>query len=263
MDEVISATKNFLSAATMPCSQIDVTLGRSGVLIGCTILYKELVSIKNYSTVEIVLLAENIKNEIWQQLDQYPSMQQANPVDYFGIAHGWAGLLYATLFWCKTASCNLPTQFMTRVEELFNCAVQKESGISWPITVADKKVWPGWCNGNSGHIFLWTLLYQYFKEEKYIQAAQKLADELLTCTQKTMVDLCCGTGGMAYAMINLYKATNEKKYFTAVQSMQQDILKNWFIQPLKNNSLYKSEVGIGVLLGEITNIAFARMPLFE
>jgi serine/threonine-protein kinase len=257
------ALKNFLLTAEEPCDKIDLTLGKAGLLIGCSLFYRELMTINGDPAPELILLAEGIKNEIWDQLEQYPPMSQPNPVDYFGIAHGWAGLLYSTLLWCNISSSPLPWSFMTRLEELLNNCIQQGNIIRWPLTIADKKSWPGWCNGSAGHIFLWVLLYKHFKDEKYIQLAEKAALHLISGIQNDNADLCCGMSGVTYAMISLYKATNEKKYLTEAKKIKDTILKTWFLQPLRNNSLYKGEPGIAVMVGELAEPSLMKIPLFE
>jgi eukaryotic-like serine/threonine-protein kinase len=69
--------------------------------------------------------------------------------------------------------------------------------------------------------------------------------------------------GIAYAMMNLYKATSEKKYLEESKKIKDAILKTWFLQPLRNNSLYKGEPGIAVMVGEMQEPSLTKMPLFE
>jgi len=257
------AVGGFLLTTKSPCDNIDVTLGKAGLLIGCSILYRELMTIENDSISELMSSAEAIKDEIWGQLAQYPSMNEPNPVDYFGIAHGWAGLLYATLLWCDLSSSTLPGKFMRRLEELHGNSIEQENIFRWPLRLGDKNSWPGWCNGNAGYIFLWTLLYKHFKDEKYLQIAEKIAFRLTRGTKTDNSDLCCGMSGVVYAMINLYKTTNEKKYLEKAKEIKDTILKTWFSQPLRNNSLYKGEPGIAAMVGEFREPSLMKMPLFE
>jgi len=257
------AANGFLLALKGPCDKIDVTLGKAGLLIGCSILYRELMTIKNGPASEIFASAEAIRTEIWDQLNRYPPMNESNPVDYFGIAHGWAGLLYATLLWSNISSGPLPGSFMTRLEELLNNSIQQANIIRWPLRIADKNSWPGWCNGNAGHIFLWVLLYKHFKDEKYIRVAERVALHLVNGIQNNNADLCCGLSGVAYAMMNLYQTTHEPKYLEEGKKIKDIILKTWFSQPLRNNSLYKGEPGIVIMAGEMEESPLMKMPLFE
>ena len=254
---------SFLSVANLQTDKIDVTLGKSGLLIGCSLLYKELRSNKDYPATAIINFAESAKNEIWVLLDECPAINTFNSINYYGIAHGWAGFLYATLLWCDAAGTDLPVSFMKRVEELISSAIVEDQTIQWPYTENDKSSWPGWCNGNAGHIFLWTLLYKYFKDTKYIRIAEKTAAHLIVEPLLNNADLCCGMSGIAYSMINLYNATNEEKYLKHAQYIKQIILEKWPAMAMRNNSLYKGEVGIALLLCELDNPALARMPLFE
>jgi serine/threonine-protein kinase len=93
--------------------------------------------------------------------------------------------------------------------------------------------------------------------------AEKAALRLRNGVTSDNSDLCCGMSGMAYAMINLYNITNEEKYLTEVKKIKDTILKTWFSQPLRNNSLYKGEPGIAVMVGELQQPSLMKMPLFE
>ena len=263
MHGLSKAIEGFLSTASVPCNKIDIVLGRAGLLIGCALLYRELNVLKGSSVAEIILFAEAVKKEIWNELDALPAMQNTNAVNYFGIAHGWSGLLYATLLWCNESGCALPGNFMKRVDELMNCSIQKDNTIRWPLSVSDKNSWPGWCNGTAGHIFLWALLYKYFKEEKFLTIAEQLANHLFLEIPANINNLCCGTAGYSYAMLRLYNVTGEKHYLNESNRLKQLIMKNISSSQLQNNSLYKGEVGLGVLFCESITPALARMPLFE
>ena len=152
---------------------------------------------------------------------------------------------------------------MSRVDELFDSSIGQEGTIRWPLRVGDKNAWPGWCNGNAGHVFLWTLLYRHFMDEKYIHVAELVASRLVNGTENLNADLCCGMSGIAYSMINMYNVVHDKKYLEEAKKIKNAILKTWFSQPLRNNSLYKGEPGIAVMVGELHEPSLMKMPLFE
>lgn len=253
----------YVDAVKQPCEFIDIALGKAGLLTGFAILYNDLRSIRNFDFVQILSSANAIMNELWNDLDQYPDVRMPNKVDYFGIAHGWAGLLYATLYWCSAAGQALPKQFMNRVEQLQHCTIQNKTMISWPVTVIETRPWMGWCNGSAGHIFLWSLLYKHFKDERYLAIADRTAQHMLHDTDAGIYNLCCGMAGQAYALLSLYKVTGEKKYLQNTVDLKQRILNTISIPSDRINSLYKSLPGAAVLLCELERPALARMPLFE
>jgi eukaryotic-like serine/threonine-protein kinase len=200
---------------------------------------------------------------LWKRLDECPDLNQHNVVDYFGIAHGWAGLLYATLLWSDTSKRNLPVNFMKRVEELQHSAILNDDSLRWTVSGSDKSFLTGWCNGSAGHIFLWSLLYQHFKVEKYLRIAMQAANHIILHAENNISNLCCGYAGEAYSFLNLYYLTKEKKYLDEAKKCEQKIMNQISLPPLRSNSLYKGDIGLAVLLSETGKPEFAQMPLFE
>jgi serine/threonine protein kinase len=257
------AILQFLVAAKKPCDKMDLTLGRSGLLVGCSSLLNELNKHDQSNDKSVAGFADTLQESIWDELDGYPDLKETNPINYFGMAHGWAGILYATLQWSVISRKKLPENFIKRVEELQGLLPGARQAISWPLSVTDKSSWTGWCNGNAGHVFLWTLLYRYFKEEKYLQTAIKTADSLNTDPSGRINNLCCGMAGEAYAFLNLYNLSKEKKYLLRAQQITRKIMSQIAMPSLRSNSLYKGDIGLALLFCEIEAPEFAQMPLFE
>jgi serine/threonine protein kinase len=253
----------YLKTSKEPTDKIDVALGKAGLLVGFAILYKDMKALRQFDFNPIIQSANKIMNELWDILDQYPGVTQKNKVDYFGIAHGWAGLLYATLYWCSVSGQDLPKQFMNRVEEMQDGLIENKSMIYWPVTITETRPWTGWCNGSAGHIFLWSLLYRYFKEQKYLDIAERTAQHVLQDARSKIYNLCCGTAGHAYALVSLYNLTGEKKWLEHAMNVKQRILDNLSFPSERINSLYKSMPGAAVLFCELERPELARMPLFE
>ena len=201
--------------------------------------------------------------QLWELLDNYPAINEKNEINYLGIAHGWAGILYATLLWCDQSTQKLPGNFMNRLEELQRCMIQKDNLMKWPLSMSDKSSWTGWCNGSAGHVFLWSLLYKYFKDEKYSSIAVQTAEYVIQNSLNSINNLCCGLAGEAYSLANLYHITLEKRYIQEAQKISQKILSQISLPALRNNSLYKGDLGLAVLFSEMGNPAMLQMPLFE
>ncbi len=249
------------AAAAQHNTQLDITMGKAGVLLGCSLLYRELKNTGLYLECIKKLAAETLE-EIWQAIDKEPPMAAANTIKYFGIAHGWGGLLYATLHWCCNSGCVLPAHFYNRVNELMACMIKKDDTIFWPVSHDNKSVWPGWCNGNAGHIFLLIQLYKYSKDKTFLQTAETALNSIANLQHRTN-NLCCGLSGITYAALALYNITGNKKYINDTQNFKQAIFKNIAPPVDDNNSLYKGEVGAGLLFCESAVPCSAKMPLFE
>ncbi|HEU4889211.1 MAG TPA: phosphotransferase, partial [Thermoanaerobaculia bacterium] len=109
------AVTAFLRASRKSCTELDLTLGRSGSLLSAAML----LAISN----EVPELAASLRafgaetmSAIWNELDARPPIA-ASPNDALGMAHGWAGYLYATLRWCDASGDALPPRLVERLHE--------------------------------------------------------------------------------------------------------------------------------------------------
>lgn len=253
----------FVYEAAKRCDIMDLTLGKAGLLIGCSLLYRELHAGKAYQLAPVVQLAERVQSEIWRELATCGAMMEDNPVRYLGIAHGWAGYLYATILWCHVTGSAVPNECMNRVEEWLAAAIRDIHGTRWPLSVSENQSWPGWCNGSSGHLLLATLLYRYSGDQTFIRLAEDIARHVIIAQQDQTIDLCCGLSGNAYAMLCLYRTSGDNKYLAYARAIRDRILKSWSFLPLHQNSLFKGATGLGVLLCEMEKPELSRMPFFE
>ncbi|HRI21235.1 MAG TPA: lanthionine synthetase LanC family protein, partial [Panacibacter sp.] len=255
---------NFIYAASQPCENLDLTLGQSAALIGCTILYENLFAYNDNLKNELTIFAGNTMENIWTVIDGYAAITEQSPVNYRGIAHGWAGILYATVKWCTAANQPLPVNFFERAEQLLSLGVEEDNFMRWHLTADNQTSWPGWCHGSAGYTFLWTALYRFTNDERFLVTAEKTAKHfLITDAQATMGSLCCGTAGECYALLNLYNTTQNNFYLAEAKRLAKKMLPHIYAGQMRNHSLYKGDVGIGVLFTELACPQFAKMPLFE
>jgi hypothetical protein len=95
-----------------------------------------------------------------------------------GIAHGWAGLLYATLCWCAATGEPLPSALADRLDQLGECAEPVNRCLHWKWDLASghhnpaSQSMPGWCNGSAGYVFLWTEAHEAIGEKQYLELAE-------------------------------------------------------------------------------------------
>lgn len=245
---------NFITDASKPCGSVDLTVGKSSVLIGCALLFEQLADEHNELRKNLQQFGNAVMNDIWTD---------TNRVDYNGIAHGWAGILYATLRWCMQSSVALPELFMQRVESLRNAGIEEGDYIRWPLTADNKDSWAGWCHGSAGYTFLWCALYRFTGDERYLETAEKTAKHFLAAEAISNASLCCGLAGECYALLSLYNTTKNAFYLTETKKRAKQVLQHVYSTEGKNNSLYKGDIGAAVLLTELMQPEHARMPLFE
>lgn len=254
---------NFISAANRNCDNPDLTLGKSSILIGAALLLEQITGEDGDIKKELLSLGNAILRDIWNTLDTNNDIANNETISYRGIAHGWAGILYATLRWCKQSNAALPKMFYARTEELIALGIEENNYIRWNITNTNAVSWTGWCHGSAGYTFLWSALYEYTYEGKYMELAKKSANHFLHASTSLNVSLCCGLSGECYALLRLFNITGDDYYLQQVKMKVKKILPNVYAHEARNNSLYKGDIGAAVLLTEMNKPEYARMPLFE
>jgi len=253
----------FLEQTALPCDNQDLTLGRSSLLLGCALLWEHMTLLyPPQLKEELRKSGDQLVGSIWEVLDTYPSLHEGGSV-YYGMAHGWAGFLYATARWCQATGKSLPAGFNIRVDELLGLALTDGKSLRWPLNPSDQASWPGWCHGSAGYTFLWSLLHTITGEDKFIFTAEKAAHHFLSEHAPGVGNLCCGTAGQAYALLNLYRTTSDSYWLKKARQLTETTLQHSNAPTLKANSLYKGDVGLGLLFAEIEQPGYARMPVFE
>ncbi|HKO54511.1 MAG TPA: lanthionine synthetase LanC family protein [Thermoanaerobaculia bacterium] len=246
----------FLRTSARPCPQLDLTLGRSGSLLACAMLLDDSPDVRTFGT--------ETMTAIWRELSTHPPIASSAGT-FLGIAHGWAGYIYAALRWCAASGDPLPPRLIDRLHELAALAVPRGRGASWPIKVGHppNPPFPGWCNGSAGHVFLFTLAHRLLGDAEWLRLCELSAwnawDE-----PRNIVDLCCGTSGRAYALLNLYKHTGATEWLSRARHLANHAATSASsVTSPRANALWKGELGVATLIADLASPENARMPFFE
>lgn len=132
------------------------------------------------------------------------------PLMSLGYAHGLAGELDAALAWNPR-----PSQTVAALlDQLLAHSVAEGELAAWPTRVGDETagpLWPSWCNGIAGHVYLWCRAYEVFRDERYLTAA-RLAAQTTAALHPANPSVCCGTAGQAFALHRYFRLTGERAY---------------------------------------------------
>jgi serine/threonine-protein kinase len=230
----------------------------------------------------LVEFGDRVLAGIWEQIDGYAPIAQSEELTYQGMAHGWAGILYGTMRWQRAsdrwrspdARPALPNGLPRRLQELAECAAPLGRGIVWrwhnarhtDLTPDDPGLMPGWCNGNAGHVFLWTLAHELFDDPRQLELARRAAWGMWE-QGVHFNNVCCGAAGCAYAMLSLFRRTGDREWLAKARGLGHRIATQPDPPrpdtPGNAHSLYKGDIGLIVLLDDLEEPASARMPLFE
>lgn len=273
------ALENFLVAARQaPCENLDVTLGRSGTLLGAAFLLNAISGCKYLDLTALITFGNDVLRNIWAELDTFPPIRECKQISYSGAAHGWAGILFATLNWCKVSGAPLPHYLQDRLEQLLRMADHSGRCTRWKWSIRQINSSPssgaymaGWCNGSAGFVYLWALAYQMLGRPEYASLAHGAAFDSWE-SENQIGNLCCGYAGQAYALLNIYKHNDDKVWLYRAQTLAQRAARSILDMPsggafqdliLRPDSLYKGELGVAILAEELNRPSFAVMPFFE
>jgi serine/threonine-protein kinase len=249
------AVTAFLAASRRPGNELDLVLGRSGSLLAAAMLLP-----LSGAPALRAFGAETIA-AIWRELDQRPAIA-ASPGAVLGMAHGWAGYLYAALRWCSASGDALPPRLADRLHELAALKIRAGRGAVWPSSAGGETsglLAASWCNGSAGYVFLFTLAHQVLGGSAWLPLAELCAAAAWD-VPRGVADLCCGTAGRAYALLNLYKHTGAAEWLGRARQLANAAAA---AEPARAGALWKGSLGVAVLIADLASPETARMPFFE
>ena len=272
-----SAVRLFLATAGRPCEILDLTLGRTSALLGCALLldtFDHTPASQGDAGVrsDLIDMGRAILAELCGTVAGFASVDRSAELT-LGVAHGWAGLLYASMCWCSASGDVLPDSLRSRLNELANCAEPVGRGLQWKWQEAgrDASYMPGWCNGSAGFVFLWTLAYTATSDPRYRELAEGAAWHVWEAPTPNP-SLCCGAAGQGYALLAFYRLSHDARWleraadiaeFAAVQALQHGGPEFSRAPGAYSHSLFKGTLGLAVLAADLKRPDDARMPMFE
>jgi serine/threonine-protein kinase len=259
------AVNDFIVTSRQSYNNLDMTLGLSSVLLGCSILLETLEESHIELVNQIIIHGNKILDEIWNKIDSYDTIGIEKGLPYLGLAHGWAGILYASLRWYLTSRQSPRPNLEKRLIELYRLAQIDNTVANWPLYKGSIKSRTGWCHGSSGYVHLWLLANCMFDDQIYLDMAIKAGEHIWKHSKNTFSSigqLCCGLAGQSYSFLELYKYTSAIKWLKRAKILgykSERLAKSSHHLP---NSLYKGEIGIALLLADLDNPNEACMPMF-
>ncbi len=262
------AVAGFLDAVAQPCPNPDLTLGRSGVLLAASMLLDTLragPAGDEELAKRLRELGDGLVRDLWSEIaEQPPIIRAEGSWANLGMAHGWAGYLYATLRWCRSAGSPRPAGLEERLAELAGCARSWGRGLRWPwrdTGTSPGSHMPGWCNGSAGFVPLWTLASKELNDPAWMAFAEGAAWNSWEAPDRN-ASLCCGLAGRAYALLDLWRHTGEEIWLERARDLAEAAAVEIVRFSEAADSLYKGEPGVAVLIADLARPEMAAQPFF-
>jgi serine/threonine-protein kinase len=268
-----NAIDQFVLATERPCESLDLTVGRSSVLVACSLILEGMAGTpfaQSHATRKNAVseLGNRVLRSVWSEVAALPPVSQCDAIDYTGMAHGWAGLCYAALLWSEVTGRSVPDEVTERLEQLADLAEPVGRGIRWPIqaTAARRRTTghgylTSWCHGTPGHVHLWRLAFRRHSEPRYRHLAESAAWNAWEDDDDN-ASLCCGLAGRAYALLAAYRETGDASWLDRARQLARRAQASRFYIPTPE-SLYKGELGVALLTADLESPLDARHPFFE
>jgi hypothetical protein len=255
----------FAALAGGSCPTPDLTLGRSGSLLAAALL-RELL---DEPPAELDALGETLLAGLWEEIDGLPPVPLCAGRPNLGMAHGWAGYLYASLRWCRAAGRPLPARLPGRLAELADQSQAQGRSLRWrwyDESGRDVGTIAGWCNGSAGFVFLWSLAHRMLGEGRYLELAEGAAWDAWEAPGDNGT-LCCGLAGRAYALLHLHKHGGPRhgggEWLIRARELADRAAVVIGRTAGTPDSLYKGALGVAILAADLARPEGAAFPFFE
>jgi serine/threonine protein kinase len=258
------ALARMLDALKPDDERFDLATGRAGQLLACA---HALAALQDHrrSVVALHAAGDAALNALWERSWRLGDAVPGCGLPFVGMAHGWAGQLFATFTWCRLRHRNVPKAAMQLLAELVDETQQTRSDEAWWPRLRDPAApaspWAGWCHGSAGHALLLCEVSRSLGSEylALAEAAARHAERTATLN----ITLCCGLAGISYALLALYRSTASETWLRRAHALILRAREAGQSEDLMNNSLYKGRIALTALEADLRAPASAVMPLFE
>jgi eukaryotic-like serine/threonine-protein kinase len=272
----LSSTKQqvyrFIETSQAVNNVAELTFGRAGVLVAGSLLLEVLSWSKRLDVDPLVTYLQEEGSRLGASIQGLPLIGEQSQLAHLGIAHGWAGVLYAQLMVHKALDFPPPATIHDRLQQLAGKAEPHGRGISWigtlqhPGQTAETPSHaPGWCSGSGGYLFLWLLAAEVLREERYLEVAEKAAWHTWEHPDRHP-NLCCGLAGRAFALLRYYRYTGDREWLFRARQLADFAFAAFdreFVVDPRTFSLYRGALGPALLSIELECPERSTMPVFE
>ncbi len=252
------ATAAFVGASRLPCAGVDLTVGRASTIVGATLLWEALRGTGVAERGGLLAFGDQTLLAIFRGLPGDIASQRE--LRMRGVAHGWAGVLYAALRWCEATNARVPGFVTDRLDELAALARTVDGSVSWR-GPHDMPMAGGWCHGPTGYVHLWSTAARVLDDHTHTERALQAAHASWV-NHERVATLCCGLAGQSYAMLVAHQVSGEACWVPRAHEFAAEATRAAGARWSLPNSLWKGDVGVALLTSDLELPQQACMPLF-
>lgn len=192
-------------------SNYDLALGRTGDLAGAASI------LGRTGAAGARQLGDSLAAEITAFSNAFGPIDRSRGIEFnLGMAHGWAGEIWAMALWARATGEAPAPWVLDRASELLTHAREGRRGaLSWPWWSPRKDSFvQSWCNGNAGFVLAYCELARATGDEHWLRVAERAGIDLAG-TRWGAAHLCCGAAGGVYALSRLYQVTGDSRWLGA------------------------------------------------
>lgn len=259
-----AATDAFLRSTRREPEGPDLALGRSGLVLGSAILLDAAPGDADGLRGRLRRRGDELASGLWDELADRPPVG-AEPGEHPGVAHGWAGYLYATLCWASVSGFDVPAPALDRLEGLASLAEPSGRGRIWPWWMPESGSpdhMPGWCNGSAGYVYLWTEAARVLDRPGLGELAVDAGWNAWEAPQKAG-SLCCGLAGRAWALLRLHRHGAGRAWLRRARALAREARRDGKFPAERPWSLWKGRLALAALDVDLERPDEAACPLFE
>jgi serine/threonine-protein kinase len=246
--------------------RLELMSGRSGLLLASARLMDFQPLHADDAAAKIRAFGNDVANGIIRNLEHRQWVLPNACVGNLGLAHGWAGVLYALLRWQEHSGTDLKRVLAPRLDQIATLARPRGRGIWWPMNTEDQRAddsfCASWCNGSAGYTHLWLTAFRASGDPNHLEFA-KLSAWTSYEAPMTSTNMCCGTVGRAYSLLETFKVTGDEAWRERAVDLHARALQLRKDDGRAPLSLFKDRVSAELLEVELAAQDPLGMPMFE
>lgn len=262
LSETDAVSALFRSVSPPDRFALDMMNGPASHLLGIALLHPAAALCGGTIASDLAARADSLAATVLADATAWSAADPVGEQPYVGLAHGFAGALFALCRWSLVGRAPVPPALDAALDRLAGLAVESPDGLSWPVERGPQPFtpWTGWCHGSAGHALLWSLAAELRGREDDRYRARATARHLWANRHRTGPTLCCGLAGEALSLATVGSLAGDPVVVDQGRTLLADARAARF-DPVVPHSLFRGGLGIELAALELARPDQSVWPL--